>query len=91
MGHSLTSMNRNIVKKSIDNDDHHFQSLCPSFRSSANFCSQYSKNHKTSLGLVDIDRDDYTLTDDYLLNIQSECTGSISKLRNFVNSIPEVL
>lgn len=91
MGHSLTSLDQNTVKKSIDNDDHYFQSLCPSLRTSLNYSATDSKNHKKSLGIIEIDRDDNTSTDDSLLNIKTDCTGSISKFRNFVNNFPEAL
>jgi hypothetical protein len=90
MGHCLTSLDKS-VKKSIDNYDNHFQSLCPSLRSAKNYGVTNFKNHQDIEGICKIDRDDNTLANDCLLNVQSDCVGSISKFRNFANSFPEVL
>jgi hypothetical protein len=91
IGHSLTPLDRYIVKKSIDNDDNHFQSLCPSLRSSVNYSATNTKNNQKSLGIVKIDRDDHTITNDSLLNVQSDCTESIDRFRNFATNFTETL
>jgi hypothetical protein len=92
MGHGLTSLDKSFVKKSTDNDDNHFQSLCPSLRSAKNYGATNLENHQNIEGILKIDRDDNTLANDCLLNVKSDCTGSICKFREFTkNYFPEVL
>jgi hypothetical protein len=85
MGHSLTQLNRDIDKKSIDNCDNHFQSLCPSLRSSVN----NTKNNQKNFGIVKIDRDDHPMTNNSLLDVQSDCTESIDRFRDFATNFSE--
>lgn len=78
------------VKKSIDNDDSHFQSLCPSLQ----YCQAKSINcaHcKNIENIKKIDREDFSSTADYLLQAQNDCAGSISRFRQFANNFSEVL
>ena len=92
MGHSLTSTDQYIVKKSIDNDDHYFQSLCPSFRYGDDDQKTTIGCRKSDQPIVKIDRGHNTDLSDSLLTIRQDCAGSISKFREFTkNYFPEVL
>lgn len=92
MSHSLTTMDKYIVKKSIDNYDQHFQSLCPSLSWFNDSEKLNSDCHNNSESVVKIDREDNSESRDCLVRVRRDCTGSISKFREFTkNYFPEVL
>jgi hypothetical protein len=92
MGHSLTSIDRYIVKKSIDNYDNHFQSLCPSLSAGNNRQIVTSDCFINTKPLVKIDREDNAGSNDCLLKVSRDCTGSICKFRKFTHEyFPEEL
>jgi hypothetical protein len=86
MGHSLTNLEKCIAKKSIDRDDNHFQSLCPSLR----YCNNkqnldYDCNYNRQ-PVIKIDREANIESNDSLLKACHDSAGSISKFRNFANN-----
>jgi hypothetical protein len=79
------------IKKSIDNDDNYFKSLCPRTQDRCKEQSVDCDCHNYIAPLIKIDREDMSTSNDCLLKVERDSVGSINKFRRFANNFTEVL